>query len=100
MKHPLALTIAAALAAIAVPFAVPAQAGDHWAVIPAEIGVPPVVGDTGWLPYRCSDGPAYNFYHGAYYREPPAIHLDYAYRPYYRYTAYRVIPRTYLCASR
>jgi hypothetical protein len=99
MKNPLALMIAA-LAAVAVPLAVPAQAHDHWAVIPAEIGVPPVVGDAGWLPYRCNDGPVYNFYHGAYYREPPALYLDYAYRPYYRYTAYRVIPRTYLCARR
>ena len=27
-------------------------------------------------------------------------YLGYAYRPYYRYTAYRVIPRTYLCSAR
>jgi hypothetical protein len=99
MKSALALMIAAALAAIAVPLPVPAQAHDRWAVIPDEIGVPPV-GDAGRLPYRRSDGPVYNFYDGAYYDEPPAVYLGYAYRPYYRYTAYRVIPRTYFCSAR
>jgi hypothetical protein len=41
-----------------------------------------------------------NFYYGAYYGgEPPASYLGYAYRPYHRYTAYRIIPRTYLCSE-
>ena len=94
MRNALALMIAAAFAAIAVP---PAQAHERWPVIPYEIGFAPV-GSAGWVPYRCSNGPAYNFYHGAYYREPTALDRGYAYRPHYRYTAYRVIPRTYLCA--
>jgi hypothetical protein len=98
MRTALALMIVA-LAAMSGPLAEPAQAHDIRAVIPAEIGVPPI-GRFGWLPYRCSDGPVYNFYHGAYYHEPPALWLDYAYRPYYRYTAYRVIPRTYFCSDR
>ena len=94
MRNASALIIAAAVAAIAVPAA---QAGELRAVIPYEIGVAPS-GSAGWLPYRCSDGPVYNFYHGALYSEPPALDRGYAYRPYYRYTAYRTIPRTYLCA--
>ena len=98
MKKPLALMIAAALAATVVPLADPARAHDHWAVIPDEAAVPPL-SRAGWSPYRCSDGPVYNFYHGALYHEPPALYRGYAYRPYYRYTAYRVIPRTYLCSA-
>ena len=35
----------------------------------------------------------------AYYDAPTAVWLGYVYRPYYRYTAYRVIPRTYVCAG-
>lgn len=98
MRSSLAL-IAAALAAIASSSSGPAQAGDRWPVVPDEIGVRQV-GGVGWLPYRCSDGPAFNFYHGAYYDAPPATYLGYAYRPYYRYAAYRVTPRTYVCAER
>ena len=96
MRNALALMIAAAMAAIAVPAA---QAYERWPVIPYEIGVAPP-GSVGWVPYRCSDGPVYNFYHGAYYHGPPALERGYAYRPYYRYAAYRVIPRTYFCADR
>ena len=98
MRNPLALSIAT-LAALSVALPEAARAHDIRAVIPAEIGVPPV-GDFGTLPYRCSAGPVYNFYHGAYYHEPTALHLDYAYRPYYRYTAYRQFPRTYFCSDR
>ena len=36
---------------------------------------------------------------GAWYDVPPALYRGYAYRPYYRYTAYRVIPRTYFCTE-
>jgi hypothetical protein len=99
MRTALALMIAAAFTVIAVASAEPARAHDRWAVVPYEIGVAPA-GSAGLLPYRCSDGPVYNFYHGAYYDEPPAVYRGYAYRPYYRYTAYRVIPRTYLCSAR
>ena len=68
------------------------------AVIPPEIGVPPL-GPSGLLPYRCSVGPVYNFYHDALYSQAPAVHGGYAYRPYYRYTANRVVPRTHKCGE-
>ena len=97
MRNSLALVIAAALTATAAALAVPARAHDRWPVIPDEVGVAPRI-DLDWLAYRCAFGPVYNFYHGAYYGgEPPAIFLGYAYRPYYRYAAYRVLPRTYVC---
>ena len=88
-----------ALIAACVGFvAEPAYAGDRWPVVPPEIGVAPIVGPV-FTDYRCHDG-AYNFYHGAFYgEEPPALHRGYAYRPYYRYTAYRRLPRTYVCVS-
>ena len=77
----------------------PAHAHERWPVIPQELGIRSPL-PRAWIPYRCSDGPVQNFYHGAYYRgEPPAAYLGYAYRPYYRYTAYRVIPRTYFCTE-
>ena len=94
-----ALIVVAALAAIVLSMAGPAQAQDRWPAVPAEAGVRPLAG-VGWLPYRCDDRPVFNLYHGAYYDMPPAIYLGYAYRPYYRYTAWRVIPRTYVCAER
>jgi hypothetical protein len=101
MRSALALISAAVLAAAAVAFSGAAQAHDRWPVIPAELGTGSRVDGDVWIPYRCSDGPVFNFYHGAYYAgQPPAVFLGYAYRPYYRYTAYRVIPRTYLCAGR
>lgn len=87
------------LAALAVGWGSHAQAQDDIPVVPPEIGVAPVIGPV-WTEYRCSAGPAYNFYHGAYYgEEPPALHRGYAYRPYYRYSAYRRLPRTYFCVS-
>ena len=99
MKSPWAVTIAAALAAISAASTGPAGAHDRLiAVIPPEIGVPPL-GPSGLLPYRCSVGPVYNFYHDALYSQPPAVHLGYAYRPYYRYTANRVVPRTHKCGE-
>lgn len=101
MRNVLASMIAAGLTAAALivaTSAAPAQAHEHWPAIPAKIGVAPVIGGAGWAPYRCAVGPVYNFYHDAYYGgEPPALYLGYAYRPYYRYTAYRVAPRTYFC---
>jgi hypothetical protein len=99
MRNALVLITAAALAATAM--GAPAQAHDRWPDIPDEVGVGAPIDRVVWIPYRCNDGPAYNFYHGAYYGgQPPAVFLGYAYRPYYRYTAYRLIPRTYFCSAR
>jgi hypothetical protein len=96
MRNALAFMTAAAL--IAAALAAPAQAHERWPVIPAEVGVPPRIDGVGWASYRCAFGPVYNFYHNAYYGgEPPAVYLGYAYRPFYRYAAYRVAPRTYFC---
>jgi hypothetical protein len=88
---------AAALAVITA--SLPAQAGALWPDVPPEIGVRRI-GELGLVPYRCVDGPADNYYHGAWYDVPPAIYRGHAYRPYYRYTAYRVIPRNYYCTER
>lgn len=89
--------ISAAALAVTAALGGSAQAHERWPVIPPEQGPQPPI-DRAWVPYRCSDGSVYNFYHGAWYGgEPPAVFLGYAYRPYYRYTAYRVIPRTYAC---
>jgi len=100
MRNVSALIVAAVLGAIVLCLspAAPAHAGQHWPTIPAEAGVRSLV-PYGWVPYRCSDGPVFNLYHGALYDTPPAIWLGYAYRPYYRYTAWRVLPRTYACAE-
>jgi hypothetical protein len=92
-----ALTVAAILAAIAVSS--PAHTGALWPDVPPEIGVRRI-GEVGLVPFRCTDVPAYNYYHNAFYDVPPAVYRDYAYRPYYRYTAYRVVPRTYYCTER
>ena len=84
----------------AATLAAPAAADEFWPAIPAEVGVAPLVVGAGLAPYRCAVGPVYNFYHNAYYGgEPPALHRGYAYRPYYRYAAYRVVPRTYFCEA-
>lgn len=99
MKNRWVTTIAAALVAIFAASAEPSMAHDRLiAVIPPEIGVPPL-GPSGLFPYRCSEGPVYNFYHDALYSQAPAVDLGYAYRPYYRYTANRVIPRTHKCGE-
>jgi len=94
-----ALASIAALAAIAVTSPESARAYELWPDVPYEIGVRRI-GAVGPVPYRCSPGPAYNYYHNALYDVPPALHRGYAYRPYYRYTAYRVVPRTYFCTER
>ncbi len=87
------------IAAVAALVTQPARAGERWPAIPPEIGVAPIVGPTWSGAYRCSDG-AYNFYHDTYYgEEPPALYRGYAYRPYYRYSAYRRLPRTYYCVG-
>lgn len=97
MRYALAIISAAALAATASIVPSQAQVYERWPAIPGEVATLPLLGAV-WAPYRCSRAPAYNFYHGAYYGgQAPAIYLGYAYRPYYRYTAYRVVPRTYFC---
>jgi hypothetical protein len=71
---------------------------DIWPAIPPEIGIGSPAA-YGWIPYRCVVRPVANFYHGAWYGgEPPAVYRGVAYRPFYRYSAYRVMPRTYYCA--
>jgi hypothetical protein len=75
-----------------------ARADDIWPAIPPEIGIGSPAA-YGWIPYRCVQRPVANFYHGAWYGgEPPAIYRGVAYRPFYRYAAYRVMPRTYYCS--
>ncbi|MDE5463047.1 hypothetical protein [Bradyrhizobium sp. CSS354] len=78
----------------------PARAGGPpYPAVPSEVGVAPFIGPT-WDTYRCAEGPVINFYHGAYYgEEPPALYRGYAYRPHYRYSAYRRLPRKYFCVS-
>jgi hypothetical protein len=95
MRITLALTFTAALAAIA---AVPARAEERVPAIPDEQGVR-LVGSVGWRPYRCTNEPVHNFYHDALYDGPPAIYRRYAYRTFYRYKAWRVTPRTFVCAE-
>jgi hypothetical protein len=91
-----ALIVTAALAAMVTSG--PVQAGALWPGVPPEQGVHRI-GAIGPVPYRCTVRPVFNYYEGADYDVPPAIHLGYAYRPYYRYTAYRVVPRTYFCTE-
>lgn len=88
----------ALISALIVTTALPAAADELWpAVSPGQVARRPL--PPPWIPYRCSVGPVRNAYRGALYSEPQAIYRGYAYRPYYRYTAYRHIPRTYLCAE-
>lgn len=96
MRHALAFITITVLAAACWQ---PVQATERWPDIPPEIGLRQFR-PAGLIPYRCSDEPVYNFYHRALYGEPPAVYLGHAYRPYYRYTAYRVMPRTYYCSER
>jgi hypothetical protein len=73
-----------------------AQAHEVWPIIPPELGVRsagvPVLAPYVCVPY------AHNFYHGTNYSGPPAVHLGYAYRFYYRYSAYRRVPVEYVCS--
>jgi hypothetical protein len=96
-----ASVLGAALVATAAISSLPAQALDRlFLVTPEEIGVGPPPARYTWIPFRCTDGFADNFYHGAWYAgQPTALYRGRAYRPYYRYTAYRAVPRTYLCSE-
>jgi hypothetical protein len=100
MRCKLALAFVA-LSGIASALPAPTHAQALWVpVIPPEIGVGPPPARYGWIPFRCTDEVPNNFYHGAYYGgQPPALYRGYAYRPFYRYTAYRVTPRTYFCVD-
>jgi hypothetical protein len=74
----------------------PAAAHEPFPVIPPELGVgSPTVRVIA--PYYC-EPVAFNFYHGTNYAEPPATYRGYAYRYYYRYSAYRKVPLTYVCS--
>ena len=101
MRTARVMVSAAALTAIAVACLGQARAHQRWPAIPAEVGTGVPMDRVVWIPYRCNDGPVRNFYHGAYYGgQAPAAFLDHAYRPFYRYTAYRILPRTYFCSGR
>jgi hypothetical protein len=74
------------------------SAHERWPMIPPELGVQsPAVRLVA--PYYCEPF-AYNFYHGTNYAEPPATYQGYAYRYYYRYSAYRQVPLTYVCSPK
>ena len=90
--------IAAALVAIAAALPPATQAQERRPAIPRDQGVR-LVGRVGFLPYRCAEAPVTNFYHDALYDQPPAVYRGFAYRPYYRYTAWHIVPRTYVCAE-
>ena len=98
MRH--ASVLVATLVATSVLLSLPAQAQQFFLVTPEEIGVGPPPARYTWIPFRCSEGPADNFYHGAWYAgQPTALYRGRAYRPYYRYSAYRAVPRTSLCSE-
>ena len=96
-----ASVLGAVLVATAAISSLPAQAQQpFFLVTPEEIGIGPPPARYAWIPFRCTDGPAENFYHGAWYAgQPTALYRGKAYRPFYRYTAYRAVPRTYLCSD-
>jgi hypothetical protein len=88
--------LGAALVATAALLSLPALAGERY---PEEIGIGPPARCTR-IPFLCTEGPADNFYHGAWYAvQPTALYRGRAYRPYYRYAAHRAMPRTYLCSE-
>jgi hypothetical protein len=100
MRNALALMTVAALTAIALALPQSARAQERWPDIPPEVGGLPLGDRAAWMPWRCSGGPVYNVYHGAWYRVPPAVDRGFAYRPFYRYTAWRVVPTRYFCTAR
>ena len=96
MKNAMAWMTAAAAVTVAVTTA---QAGKRRAfvpVVPYEFGIASP-GRVGGFEYQCSGEPVYNFYHRAYYPQVPVVHDGFTYRQYYRYTADRAIPKTYVC---
>jgi hypothetical protein len=98
MRH--ASVLVAVLVATAALFSLLAQAGERYLVTSEEIGIAPPPARYTWIPFRRSEGPADNFYHGAWHAgQPTALYRGRAYRPYYRYSAYRAGLRTYLCSE-
>ena len=90
------LTVAALQVGCVVASFSQAAAHERWPVIPPELGIhSPAVRVVA--PYYCEPF-AYNFYHGTNYAEPPATYRGYTYRYYYRYSAYRRVPVTYVCS--
>jgi hypothetical protein len=77
-------------------FLAPVAAREPVPVIPPELGIKPPTGRVV-APYYCEPF-AFNFYHGTNYAEQPATYEGYAYRYYYRYSAYRKAPLTYVCS--
>ena len=89
-------TVIAVQVASATALCVTAVAREPVPVVPLELGVQsPALREL--TPYECTPF-AYNFYHGTNYAEPPATYRGYAYRYYYRYSAYRKVPLSYVCA--
>jgi hypothetical protein len=91
-----ALGLVAALVITAVVASRPVEARDHWAPYGSEVVVAgPVVAED---PYLCTGVPVANLYDGIHFRKYiPAVHGGYAYRPYYRYSAYRAVPAAFAC---
>jgi hypothetical protein len=95
MRHPLIVVVALQVGCLGA-FLSQVAAHEHLPAIPPELGIhSPAVRVVA--PYYCEPF-AYNFYHGTNYAEPPATYRGYAYRYYYRYSAYRQVPLTYVCA--
>src|SRR5260370_41061256 len=96
MRNASPFAAVAVLAVTTLGAPVVAQGHERWPAIPEELGVRSPLPRV-WIPYRCSDEPVQNFYHGAYYGgEPPAAYRGYTYPPVFCYTAHPVIPRTHL----
>jgi hypothetical protein len=90
--------VIAAIAAAALGAAAPAAA--QVPAIAPEMGTAIPARPLGPIPYRCAAGPVYNFYHGAWYGgEPPAVYRGQSYRPFYRYSAHRTLPKTVFCVE-
>jgi hypothetical protein len=85
-------------ALLAATLSAPLQAGTFQPDVPDETGIR-LTGHVKPLPFICSGAPVRNRYHGALYDRPPAVYLGFAYRPYYRYAAWRVVPRRYFCSE-
>jgi hypothetical protein len=88
-------TVVALQVGCASAFLAPVAAREPVPVIPPELGVKSTTARVV-APYYCEPF-AFNFYHGTNYAELPATYRGYAYRYYYRYSAYRRVPLTYVC---
>jgi hypothetical protein len=92
-----AVGILAALIVTVVAACSPAAGRDFWAPYDEDGFIPGTVVEVQPV-YRCSPVPVVKAYDGMHFhRYIPAVHLGYAYRPFYRYSAYRVVPPTFAC---